>query len=329
MIASIVVFLLVILIHEFGHFIIAKLIGVKVHEFSIGMGPEIFSKKTVETQYSLRLLPIGGYVALEGENEISDDPRSFSNVSVPKKLAVLFAGAFMNFVLAIVSFGIFLSFMGFPSTTVEDIIPDSPAAIVGIMDNDKIIEIDGNAINEWEDIPAAINSSENETLSISYERNGEIIESEITPVLQDGAKTIGIHSKFLVKTGNKIVLAFQETKEVVVQLYQTLWMLITNQLSLNVLSGPVGIKKIISQGAKSGVLTVVYLLGLISANLGVMNLLPLPALDGGQIIIILLEKIFGREIPEKIKIGINTVGFAFLMGLMLFITFRNDLKLGW
>ena len=151
LIGALIVFMLVVLLHELGHFTVAKLVGIKVNEFSIGMGPKLFQKEKGETKYSLRLLPIGGYVAMEGEEEGSSDPRSFGNVSVLKRMAVVLAGAFMNFILAIVAFFIVALFIGSPTNKVGFIVEDSPAYISEIKLDDEIIAVNGIKVSNWQD----------------------------------------------------------------------------------------------------------------------------------------------------------------------------------
>lgn len=329
MIAAIVIFLLVITLHEFGHFIVAKMVGMRVNEFSIGMGPLILKKDTEETQYSLRLLPIGGYVALEGEDESSDDPRSFSNMNAPSKLAVLFAGAGMNFVLAVIAFIILGFLVGSETNSVGAINESSPAQMAGLQVGDEILSIDGVETPTWKSITNVISNSEKSEIEIVINRDGVKQSIMVEPTTIEGRNAIGITSLPDKSASSAFKYGFTKTKDVVIELYGTLWKLVTGKMNLDVLSGPVGVIKMISYGASQGIVQVVLLLGAISANLGVMNLLPLPALDGGKILVIILESIFRRKLPEKFEYALNGIGFALLIGLMLFITFRNDIKLGW
>ena len=191
--AAIFVFLLVVLVHEAGHFTVAKMVGIKVNEFAIGMGPKLIQRKKGETQYTLRALPIGGYVKMEGEDESSEDPRGFANVSVGSRIAVISAGAIMNFVLAIVVLSLVAFNVGVPSTTIDEIIEGSPAQEYGIVQGDRVVQIEGIAINNWEDIVSTINSQDPETfIQVQVDRGGEIVNLDVKPTLDEGRVVIGI-----------------------------------------------------------------------------------------------------------------------------------------
>lgn len=323
---SIIVFVLVVLVHEFGHFIVAKLSGIRVNEFSIGMGPLLFSKQKGETQYSLRAIPIGGFVQLEGEDEETDDPRSFGNASPFKRILVLLAGAFMNFVLAILAFTILASIIGVPTTTIDVVGDGSPAMNAGIVKGDKILEIDGESIKEWYEISPAINNSENEKLVIKLERDGKIQEVQVTPELRDGNKVIDIQPMFANTGVNFIKSGFNNTIRVITEVYGYLGQMISGKVGVNNLSGPVGIVMIIGESTKAGLFGLLSMIGLISANLGAINLVPFPALDGGTIFITLIEMIIGRELPEKARIAISSTGLILLLGLIIYVTIFNDIK---
>lgn len=325
LIYSIIVFLFVILIHEFGHFIVAKISGIKVNEFSIGMGPLVVDKTKGETQYSLRALPIGGYVALEGEEEDSKDPRSFQNTSPSKKIGVLIAGAGMNFLLAILAFSIFFMNVGINSTKIESTILNSPAEEIGISENDKILEIDGVKIKNWNDISDAINKSEKEFISIKFEHDGELLEKEFAPEIKDGYKTLGVVSKREKNLLKSIQNAFIQTFEIIKGVWIFLFNLFKGKQNISNLSGPVGVVKIIGESGKMGFIYFIFILAAISANIGAFNLLPIPALDGGKIFLILLELITGKNIPEEIENRISQVGLILLLGLVVYITIFNDI----
>ncbi len=322
---SILVFLLVILVHEFGHFAVAKLSNMKVNEFSIGMGPLVASTKGEETQYSFRAIPIGGYVALEGEDEESNDPRSFKNASPLKRIAVLLAGASMNFLLAIISFMIVSSIIGTPGTTVETVIDNSPAYVAGIKKDDVIVSIDGKQVNEWEDIIKFINESEDLSLDFIIKRGTDEIPISLDAYVEDGVKKVGITPKYMSNVGSSFVYAIKNTISVVTDVYKFVGRLITGEMDLSSVSGPLGVIQFIGESSRSGILNVIFVMGAISANLGAFNILPIPALDGGKIILTFFELITGKKVPEKIEEGLNIAGFVLLFGLMIYVTIFNDI----
>ncbi|MDO5715011.1 MAG: RIP metalloprotease RseP [Tissierellia bacterium] len=329
LIGSIFVFLLVIMLHELGHFTVAKAVGIKVNEFSIGMGPKILQREGKETKYSIRIFPIGGYVAMEGENEDSFDPRSFNNVSVYKRMAVVVAGAVMNFLLAIVAFFFVFIGMGNGTNIIDEVIVDLPAYQGGIHTGDKIIEINGMPTKDWSEIIDLISNNENGApLHIKYERNEKIYEQEINPVKsEDGRFIIGITSKTEKNPIHAFSLAISQTKSVVKSIFHVFHLIKTGGFESNMLSGPVGVISIIGQETSKGFINLLFILGLISANLGVINLLPIPALDGGKLLFLLIEAMIGKPIPAEWEAKLSMLGFAFLLTLMLYVTLFNDLNI--
>ncbi len=324
--SAIFVFLLVILLHEAGHLVAAKASGIKVNEFAVGMGPKIFGKQKGETLYSFRALPIGGYCAMEGEGEDSEDPRAFNNVSIGKRMVTILAGAFMNFVLAIVAFSIIAGVNGVATTTIGEIVPGSPAEEMGFVPGDKIVVIDHTEIKEFADIPKTIAASEKDTVRVYAVRNGILYAQNVKVVEKDGQKMIGIKPMLNKGATYSIRYGFKQTGNVIKEVFQVLGMLFTGKLALSKLSGPVGVIKVIGQSAKFGFLNVLAILGLISANLGVVNLLPIPALDGGRFVMLLIEKLRGKPLSEKVEYYINLVGFIFVFSIMIYVTIFGDLR---
>lgn len=326
LIGSIIVFMLVIMLHELGHFTVAKLVGIKVNEFSIGMGPKLIQKEKGETKYSIRALPIGGYVAMEGEEESSDDPRSFENVSIPKKMAVVLAGAFMNFVLAIVAFFFVALLLGSSTTNVGVVIENSPAYIAGVQKDDKILSVNDKEIKSWQETIEEISSTKNgEIIKLELNRNGEKITKEITPELKDGVPTVGIGTKLEKSVSKSILSAFQMTWYIVISIIDVFKLIFSGNFNMQLLSGPVGVISQIGKETAKGIVYLINILGIISANLGVVNLLPIPALDGGKFLFLLIEAITGKKINEKFETTISLIGFSFLIGLMLYVTIFGDL----
>ena len=326
--AAIFVFLLVILLHELGHFTVAKLVGIKVNEFSIGMGPKLFQKAKGETQYTLRALPIGGYVKMEGEDEDSNDPRAFNRVSPIARIAVVAAGAIMNFILAIIVFSIVSFSLGEPTNIIGEIISDTPAQYGGVMEGDKFISINNNPINTWEELSQVIGSSDsNEELEIRIIRDSEEKILYIQPTVEDGKVMLGIIPHYEKSIIAGIKGGFTNTISFIGLMFDFVKMIFTGGVSFNDLSGPVGVINEIGNAARMGMMNLLILLGFISVNLGFFNLLPIPALDGSRLVFLFIEIIRGKPInPEKENL-IHFAGLIFLLGLMLIVTYKDLLRI--
>ena len=335
-IASVLVFGSVIFIHEFGHFITAKKSGIKVNEFAIGMGPLLLSKTVGETQYSLRLLPIGGYCAMEGEDEESDDERSFSNAPVWKRIIVVLAGAMMNLLLGFLILGILTATGGsIASRTVAKFYDDASTEASGRKVDDKIIMVNGSRIFVAEDIFYEMLYVEDGKADMVVIRDGEKVtlndvtfkterdeENDVNLIVLDFAvygvkKTVGtvIQSSFL--------QAISTTRLIIKSVLQ----IITGVVPVNSLSGPVGIVSVIGDAAGNGIRSLLNILSYISIDLGVMNLLPVPALDGGKLLLLLIEAITKKKLDQKWEIVINIAGFALLILLMVFATYNDIARL--
>lgn len=327
-IAAIFVFLMVILFHEFGHFIVAKSVGIKVNEFSIGMGPKIFQKEKGETKYSIRALPIGGYVSMEGEDEISDDSRSFNNVSVLSRIAVIAAGAMMNFILAIIVLSIVAFNLGMPTTTIKDTQQNSPAEKAGIQSGDTITSINDEQIASWDSIVEKINNSEvNKEIKVTVLRNEEQMDYFIQPQKdEENRSIIGIEPVSKKSFLTAIKGGFEQTWGMLKLMFGFFEMLFRGQVSTKDLSGPVGVIYTIGEAAKYGIINLLYLMGFISVNLGFFNLLPLPALDGSRIVFLLIEKIRGKAINPEKEGFIHFIGFVLLILLMLTVTYSDIIR---
>lgn len=320
---AIIIFLMVVMIHELGHFTVAKLVGIKVNEFSIGMGPKLIQKKKGETQYTLRALPIGGYVLMEGEDEESEAPNSFGKASPLARFLVMGAGAFMNFVLAIVVFTIVAFSVGTPTTEVETVQAGTPAEVAGIVEGDKIIEIDGTSIKSWDEVLKLIGASEG-SLEMKVEKsNGSVEVLDLEPIEMDGRKVVGIGTKMEKNVGSSFVAGLKMTKDMIFAMVNFFKQLFRGELSAGSVSGPVGVVREIGNAAKMGVYQVLMLMGLISVNLGFFNLLPIPALDGSKMLLLIIEGIRGKGMDPNKEGMIHFIGFAALMVLMLVITFKD------
>lgn len=334
-IVSVLIFGLIIAVHEFGHFIVAKAVGIKVDEFSIGMGPKIFSKKGEETQYSLRAIPIGGYVKMEGEyyeEESKEDgnPRSFNNQPIFQRILVVIAGVVMNFVLAILIFTFLAMRLGVPvgNTLITEVVPDSPAFQAGFMSGDLIVEINGKTITDRSDLDTLIKTNPNQKVEFKVQRGEELLT--LTPVLGEGEEKLGylgvIGEGYIMEQqgiSGAINFALNETLRLITFIFVSLKFLFSGHIGIESFSGPVGIIQVIDETAKVGFYPLLYLLAFMSANIGFLNLLPIPGLDGSKIIFLIYEGLRGKPLDRKKEGLITMIGFAFLLALFLLITFND------
>ena len=327
LISFIFVFGIIVFAHELGHFATAKWSGIKIHEFSLGMGPAILKKQGKETLYSLRAFPIGGYVKMEGEDEASDDPRSFSNKKPWQRLIILAAGATMNFILAYVLLVIIMFSVGAPSNTIADIVADMPASEAGIMADDKIVAIDGKTISSWEEVTSSINKSEGKPLVIEVLRDGQKETFNITPTLrEDGSYAIGIQTKVLKQVDKAFGMAGDQFKYFFTSIFE-FFASIGKKDVAGELVGPVGLVNIVGEVSKTGLINLLNLAAYISINLGIVNLLPFPALDGGRIIFVIIEMVMGKPVNREKEGYVHFIGFALLMALMVFLVFKDISRL--
>ena len=323
-ILAIILFCVMIFPHELGHYIAAKRLGVKVNEFAFGMGPVIWKKQKGETLHSIRLFPIGGFCSMEGEDEDSDEPRAFNNKKPWQKIIILAAGSFMNVLCAILIMSIVVGVLGFTTTTIDTVSEGSPAETAGIMAGDEITAIDGQPIEAWTDVSAAIASAEGGQIIMTVQRDGRTLEAAVTPEqTQDGAFLIGITSRVSHNPFRAVAEGAKSTWNITVSMFQTLSQLFTGQLGADSLSGPVGMVQMVSQTTQYGWWYYGFLTALICINLAIINMLPLPALDGGRIIFVIISMITGRPVSQKGEGTVHFVGIMLLFGLMAYVTFND------
>ncbi|MBS3976520.1 MAG: RIP metalloprotease RseP [Syntrophomonadaceae bacterium] len=330
--AAILIFGLLIATHELGHFLVAKMVGIRVHEFSIGMGPVVLSWKRGETIYSLRLLPIGGFNRMAGmESGDLQDPRGFNTRSVLQRMAVIASGSLMNFLLAIILFIFVFMGIGVPSntTTIGGLLPGRPAEEAGFQVGDRIVSINNTNVNTWGQLVEVIHKNPGQKLQVMVERDQQSLLIPVVPELdpQNKVGLIGIEQTW-VKLGlfSSILLGVQQALAVAALIITSLIKMITGQLPAEV-AGPVGIVQMAGEAARLGLANVLNFAGLLSLNLGIINLFPIPALDGSRLLFLGIEGIRGRPVnPEKENI-IHLVGFALLIFLMLVITYQDLLRL--
>lgn len=336
-ILAIIVFGLIIFVHELGHFLLAKANGIRVDEFSIGMGPRIFSFGKGETKYSLKLLPIGGSCMM-GEDDVEDvGEGSFNSKSVWARISVVAAGAIFNFLLAFLFSVIVVGYTGYDEPVISGVVEDFPAEEAGLQAGDKIVKMNHKKINIWREVTYYNMFHQGETVDLVYERDGVKQEVTITPKQdEDGSYLLGVTSPGTYKKAN-VLTAVQygvyEVKFWISTTLESLKMLVTGAVGVDQLSGPVGIVDVVDetyQQSKSYGVVIVLMqmlnIGiLISANLGVMNLLPLPALDGGRLVFLIIEAIRGKRVSPEKEGWVHGIGMILLLALMVFVLF-NDIK---
>lgn len=401
-----------VFIHEGGHFLVAKLCKVKVNEFSIGWGPALLKKQGKETLYALRLIPLGGYVRLEGEDEESKDERAYSNASIPKRMAIILAGPFVNIVFAIATYFILVSIVANNSSlVVKELIPNYAAESVGVQAGDEITKINGQKLYVKRDLDKALENSNGEEIEVTIKRKDEEKNIKITPtkvdykhtgiylrsvdqaentkiitveansvaersgitandvitkvngvevknqldILNEIDKSTGKTVDITIKRGNEekiisiepdiysyyylgvyfetaentfinnIYYAFFDTKEFVFSLFENLKMLVTGGARINQFVGPVGISQIVV--STNEVKDFVNILALVSLSLGVTNLLPIPALDGGKFVLLIIEAIRKKKLDERIEMSMGLISFIFLIILSIYVTYNDILRI--
>ncbi len=337
-ILALIIFSAIVIFHELGHFLLAKWNGIEVIEFSLGMGPRLLSHVWGDTRYSLKLLPIGGSCQMVGEEEASDSEGAFGNKSVWARIAVVAAGPVFNFILAWVLALIIVGSVGYDNTMV-DIIPDSAAAEAGMEDGDQIISINGSRTWLYREVSLYSSLHQGQTATVVFERNGEKQTVVLTPKQSDtGAYLYGFSRTVQREKGGALETVGYSCAEIRYWLKATvesLKMLIGGQVGLEEMSGSVGIVSTIGDTYKESrvdgwyyvTMNMIMIAILLSVNLGVMNLLPIPALDGGRLVFLILEAIRGKAIPQEKESMVHFTGFVLLMGLMAVILFSDLHKL--
>jgi len=327
-----IIFLLgfLIFIHELGHFTVAKLCKVKVNEFAIGFGPTIWKKQGKETKYALRLVPLGGFVSMEGEEERSEEAGSFSKASIPKRIAIVVAGATVNIVFAITVYFLLATSSGsYVTNEINTIMEGYPAQEIGIQEGDKIIQINEEKISNLYDLNKALQKN-TEEIRVKIERNEEILEytTKAKQVTEQGYTSyyLGVTLKPAEDNfWNRCINGGIMTKDFLFSIVENLKQLFTGNVGVDQMMGPVGISEVVSK--TSGIREFIYMLALISISLGVTNLLPIPALDGGKILILIIEAIRRKPLKEQTEINIQLLGFSLLIALSLFVTYHDIIRI--
>lgn len=337
-IASVFVFGILILFHEFGHFIVAKMVGIKVYEFSLGFGPKLLALPRGETSYSLRLFPLGGFVRMAGmdpneELAEEDQDRGFNRKTVWQRIAVIFAGPFMNFFLAALLFALVFASQGQPvassGTDIGDVNPGYPAQIAGLAAGDRIVAVDGKPVDKWTDLVTFINERPEKNISVVVLRDGSELQFELTTIkAEDGRGLIGIYpAEEYIAVGplQAISLGIEWTGRFTVVIMDFISKMIFGQAPAE-LGGPVRVVSEIGKAAQIGFVILLKLAAILSINLGLFNLFPIPALDGSRILFLFWEKIRRRPVDPEKENFIHLVGFGLLLLLIVIITYNDILQ---
>ncbi len=339
--SAILVFGFLIFIHEFGHFITARIFKVTVNEFSIGMGPKLvwYDSKRSGTRYSLAMLPIGGFVAMAGEDGESDDPNSFDKKPAWQRFIITVAGASVNIIFGFLAMILLSAITDFGGTVVGEFVPTEQSGYEissessGLLVHDEIVAIDGKRVKIADELSYEIMRRGYEPVDVTIIRDGEEItlKDVVFPTHTESGQTFGMMDFKVFRSDKNIgtVLSYSWSKAVLMirMVYESIIDLISGRYSLGAISGPVGISSAIGTAAKAGFSSLLYITVLISINLGIMNLLPIPALDGGRMLTILVEMVTRKRIPPKIEGIINGVGLAVLLLLSFVIMIKDVIQL--
>lgn len=331
---AILVFSVIIIFHELGHFLVARWVGIDVEEFSIGFGPKLTGFRAMGTQFSVRLIPMGGYVKMLGEDSEEDgasreNEASYQNKTPLQRMAVIAAGPLMNFVLALLIFILIFGVVGVTLNVprIGEVQPNTPAEQAGLQADDEIAAIDSQEMEYWTDVSTYIRNSEGETLVFSILRNGQPLDVEVQPRRDGDYPMVGIAAPFRrYSLGASIVEGFRETYNLTVAVLNSLVGIITRQIPAEDLTGPIGIVYFVGQAARAGLVSVLTLAALISVNLALFNLLPIPALDGSKLVFLGIELIRRRPLDPNKENLVHLVGFALLIALMLIVMYRDIIR---
>jgi regulator of sigma E protease len=346
MISAILVFAFLIFFHELGHFLFAKLFGVFVQKFSLGFGPVLISKKIGETEYALSAIPLGGYVKMYGENPDEEDlveenlkHRAFSHKPLIQKTLIVFAGPLFNFILAVVLFS-FIYMVGFPHllSTVGNVQKDMPAYSAGIKSGDKIIKINDKPIKYWDDLSKYIKKHPDRVLTFEIERNNEIITVSVKPKITESSNIFGEKIKVgligISPKGDVISVSygfFESLNKGMIKTYEMSKLMIVGIVKMiqrvipaNNIGGPIMIFQLAKTTADQGILSLLHFMAFISINLAILNLLPIPVLDGGHLFFYLIEAIRRKPVSAAFREKAQMVGIALILMLMFF-AFYNDI----
>ncbi len=354
-ISFILIFSVIVVFHEGGHYLIARANGIRVHEFTIGLGPKLFHFKKGETEYSIRALPFGGACIFENPDELEDEEeekeneekltkdlesdkknKSFKDASVFSRIATVFAGPFFNIILAYI-LGLFVVFFaGETGTTVDAVNPNYPAQAAGIQAGDVITKVNGERVYLFSEIRLITFVDKSEVYEIEFERDGQKYVTTLTPMQVGAQRIIGIQSKDFIDCSNFSMFKYSalEVRYWLKATFKSLKMLFTGKLNKDDLAGPVGVAQVIDTtiedtkqyGVFTVILNMVNIALLLSVNLGIMNLLPFPALDGGRLVFLFIEAVIGKPVPRKFEGFVHMAGIILLLLLSVFVLCNDITK---
>ncbi len=331
----VLVFGILIFIHEFGHFITARACGVAVKEFAVGMGPTVFSwkSKKYDTKYGLRLLPIGGFVSMVGEDEESEDSSAFCNKPVWRRMIIVSAGAVMNLLLGFILMTVIVFAQGnLASTTVAEF-EENATSNVHLQVGDEILRVDGTRVHTGNELVYEIMNSGYKPIDLEVRRGQDtiLLEDVTFPAMEESGASFGSYDFKVygeeVNFQNLMKHSFFRSVSTVKMVYDSLIGLVTGRFGMEAVSGPVGVTKVVGDAAKTGFLNLLYIVSVLSINLGVFNLLPFPALDGGRFLFLVIEGIRRKPINRDVESYVNFIGIMILFAFMIFVTIKDVFKL--
>lgn len=335
---TVIVLGVLIFVHELGHFLTARAIGIPVYEFALGFGPKLISRQRNGVDYSLRLIPLGGFVRMAGEEPgDNQDPNGYSHRTPLEKIAVSVAGPIMNLFLGLLIFVYSYAFIGLPTATNEPVIgrvmESEPAAVAGVLPGDRVLAIDGEPIATWEQITAQMSTKEpSKPIVLTLQRQSETINLEMVPKpnASTGNPAIGVMGQVVYeKQGiiKSISFGFQQTFFLTGAMLSGLWTVISGGASAGDLAGPVGITMMVGEASQYGAIFLMSFIAFLSINLGILNLLPIPALDGARVVFALAELLRRKPIDPEKEGFIHWLGFMFLMLIIVFVTYNDILRI--
>ena len=327
-----------VFLHEGGHFLVARLNKITVNEFSIGMGPKIFSHRSKKSGivYSIRALPIGGFVSMAGEDEASEDPNAFCNKNVWRRISTVLAGPVTNIIVGFLGMLVLVALTGPATNIVAAFLDDATSVNYGLQIDDKIVAVDGVKTHTGNEVVYEITYQGDKPLDITVIRNGEkiVIEDVVFPTVEENGVTLGNYDMLFYGISEadrsfSVVIShtFWRTYSTAKMVWDSLADLIGGRFGLDAISGPIGMTELVGSALATGWESLLYLWVIISVNLGVMNLLPLPALDGGRLMFLFWEAITRKPVNKTVESYINAAGLLILMAFMLIITFKDIFKL--
>jgi regulator of sigma E protease len=347
-IATIVVLGILVFVHEFGHFLLAKLLGVRVDAFSLGFPPKLVSKKIGETEYRLSVIPLGGYVKLLGENPDEEvppelEPRSFSHHPLWHRALIVLAGPGFNLLFCILVLFLLFSVSGIPyvTTTIGEVKPDSPAAVAGLQQGDRVLTVEGKKVERWDQLSSLIRGHGEQPLTISIQRGPEVVEIHLSPQRMETTNIFGQKvSAVLIGIGsaNDVVvervgifpafgMGVAYTYQVALLTVVSIYKLIAQEIPVNTLGGPILIAQVAGQRAEQGAPYLLHFMAILSVNLALLNLLPIPILDGGHMVFILWEAIRGKPLAVKHREMAQAMGLMLILALMVLVFYQDLMRL--